>query len=45
MIKIENSVVYPDRWWIRIDKTTHEVGVEDIKELIREAKRIVKEWK
>lgn len=45
MIKIENSVVYPDRWWIRIGKTTHELDTNEILELIREAKRVNKEWK
>lgn len=44
-IKIEQSVVYPEVWFIKLDRSTVKITEEELNELIDETRRIFKERK
>jgi hypothetical protein len=43
MVKIEQSVVYPEVWFIKLDKATIQITKEEVLDIIDEARRLNKE--
>lgn len=44
-IKIEQSTVYPDVWFIKLERSTIQITLEEVKEIIQESRRLYKELK
>lgn len=42
-IKLEQSVVYPEVWFIKLDRSTIKISEEELEELISETRKIFKE--
>ena len=44
-IRIEQSIVYPERWFLKLNGATINLTTEEVEELINEARRVNKSWK